>query len=312
MAIRATDLLPLASRAMGERLPCVGSRWRAAGELLDQLAAHVPARAGLASLEARAGGDLESHTLMTADGLRLAAWYLPSGPRAAVVVHHHFGGTRHDALPVARFLRAAGHPVLLFDARSHGESDTGASLGLALADRPADVAAAVGFLRARGHREFHGLGFSMGAAVLMMGASRSPGLRSLVLDSGPVVHLYSACQGIIGQRLRRAPGPLRRLAAQRLYLDGLGWRYRADLEAAARRIPSVPVLLIHGERDTVIPLSETETMRLRLLRGPCERIVLPGTAHVVGWARHRVTYRNQVLDFLRGAEEAAQRAAGGR
>ena len=201
---------------------------------------------------------------------------------------------------------------MLFDARSHGESDTGASLGLALADRPADVLAAVGFLRARGHREFHGLGFSMGGAVLMMGASRCPGLRSLVLDSGPVVHLYAACKGVIGQRLRDAPGPLKRLAARRLYLDGLGWRYRVDLDAAARRIPRVPVLLIHGEGDTVIPLSETEMMRRRLLRGPCERIVLPATAHVAGWARHRADYRNQVLDFLRGAEAAANLLSGGR
>jgi len=312
MEPRREPLVPLISRTVGERLPVVGPRWREAGDLLRRLAAHVPSRAGHAQLQARAGGETQSHTLQTSDGLQLAAWYLPSGPRDAVLIHHHFGGTRHDVLPVARFLREAGHPVLAFDARSHGHSDTGASLGLALADRPADVMAAVRFLRTRGHRGFHALGFSMGGAVVLMGASRCPGLRSLVLDSGPVAHLYEACKGVIGQRLRDDPAPSRLLAARRLYLDGRGWRYRRDLEAAAQRIPHVPILLIHGQGDTVISLSETDILRRRVLRGPCERIVLPATAHVAGWARHRVDYRNHVLDFLQGAEALADASEGGR
>jgi len=303
-------LLPLVSRVLGERLPRVGPRWREAGELLERLASHVPARRGSAFLAERAGGEVKSHVLQTNDGLRLAAWYLPAGPRAAVVIHHHFGGTRHDVLPIARFLRTAGHPVLLFDARSHGESDTGASVGLALAARPADVLAAVGFLRSRGHRRFHGMGYSMGGAVMLMGASRCPGVCSLVLDSGPVVHLYEACKGVIGQRLREESGPRKRMAARRLYLDGRGWRYRRDLHAAAARIPGVPVLLVHGADDTVLPLSETEMLRRCVLRGPCERIVLPATAHVAGWARHRVAYNDRVLDFLRGAEAVDGRIDG--
>ncbi len=315
--------LPALSRAVGERLPGSGQRWRAAGELLDRLAEPVTART-TGSPEVRVGGAIEEVTLTTVDGLTLAAWFVPvhgaeegcgSGdrdphPRTPVVLHHHFGATRHDYLPVARFLRQAGHPVLLLDARSHGESEVGDTLGLALAARPLDVKAAVAHLRSRGFRRFAGYGFSMGAAVVLMGAAECPGLLGLVLDSGPVVHLGAACKGVIDARMSGDPADLRRLAARRLYLDGLGWRYRRDLERAAARIPRVPVLLLHGARDQVLPPSETELLRRQVLRGPCERVVLPKAEHVTGWARHRRTYRTLVVDFLRGIEERAGGAGG--
>lgn len=299
--------LAVLSREVGERLPGIGDRWAAAGGLLDRLAAPVPARVTGAPT-VRAGGPLEEVALRTADGLTLAAWFAPGldgdgGSRRArlpVVLHHHFGATRHDYLPVARFLREAGHPVLLLDSRSHGDSEAGESLGLALARRPLDVKAAVSHLRERSYSRFAGYGFSMGAAVVLMGASECPGLAGLVLDSGPVVHLYAACRGVIDARMTGDPPELRRLAARRLYLDGRGWRYRFDLERAAARIPRVPVLILHGERDDVLPPQETALLARQVLRGPCERVVLPRTEHVTGWARHRRRYRALVLDFLRG------------
>ena len=133
-------------------------------------------------------------------------------------------------------------------------------------------------------------------------------LRSLASPSPDRVRprlarLYPACKGVVDGRLPDEPAARRRLAARRLYLDGRGWRYRRDLERAASRIPEVPVLILHGDRDTVIPPDETEQLRREVLRSPCERVVLHRAEHVTGWARHGRRYRAQVLDFLRGAEE---------
>jgi pimeloyl-ACP methyl ester carboxylesterase len=308
--IAPLPLLPRLSRAAGERLPWAGRPWKHAGALLDQLARPVEHRFGAGAVRARCGGEAETVALRTADGLELAATFLPSRGMEPVVVHHHFGATRYDYLTVGRFLREAGHPVLLVDGRSHGDSAAGAALGLDLERRPEDVVAAVDHLRTRGYRRFHGLGFSMGAAVVLMGASRCPGLISLVLDSGPAAHLYAACCGVIDGRLPDEPLARRRLAARRLYLDGRGWRYHRDLLTAARRIPDTPVLLLHGDRDPVIPPAQTERLRRRVLRSPCERIVLENTEHVTGWARHRRRYRTLVLDFLRGSEQEDDSATG--
>ncbi len=309
--------LAMLSRAVGERLPGMGPRWASAGALLERLAEPVPPRTtGAPAI--RAGGPLGEVELRTADGLDLAAWFVPgregggcaAEARVPVVLHHHFGATRHDYLPVARFLREAGHPVLLLDSRSHGDSEAGDTLGLALAQRPLDVKAGVAHLRERGFRRFAGYGFSMGAAVVLMGASECPGLAGLVLDSGPVVHLYAACRGVIDARMAgEAPGR-RLLAARRLYLDGMGWRYRRDLERAAARIPRVPALILHGDRDAVLPPAETELLQRQVLRGPCERVLLPGTEHVTGWARHRRRYRSLVVDFLRGITRRRRASVG--
>jgi len=57
--------------------------------------------------------------LQTADGLRLAAWYVP-GPdagAAAVLVANGNGGHRGLRAPLAQALRDAGMAVLLFDYR---------------------------------------------------------------------------------------------------------------------------------------------------------------------------------------------------
>ena len=256
------------SRHAGERLPVAGPHWRDAGELLARLAAPVPARSGAAPPQGRSDGDVEEIRLTTDDGLQLAAWFLPASGREPVVLHHHFGGTRHDYLPVARLLRQAGHPTVLFDARSHGDSDAGETLGLALAARYADVTAAIDWLHRRGFNRYHCVGYSMGAAVGMLGAShRAGGLLSLVLDSGPVSHLFAACTGLINHRMAEDPAHVRRLAAKRLYLDGRGWRYRRDLDEAARRLGQTPVLLLHGDRDTVLPPAETDYLRRHILRG---------------------------------------------
>jgi pimeloyl-ACP methyl ester carboxylesterase len=58
-----------------------------------------------------------------ADGVELAAWYVPSTNGAAVVVRHGAGSTRDDVLDQAAVLARAGYGVLLVDARGHGESE---------------------------------------------------------------------------------------------------------------------------------------------------------------------------------------------
>ena len=50
----------------------------------------------------------EDVSLHTRDGLRLAAWYVPSRNGAAVVVVHGGGGTRNGSERHARMLARAG------------------------------------------------------------------------------------------------------------------------------------------------------------------------------------------------------------
>ena len=94
--------------------------------------------------------DTRPLTLHTADGLALAAevWPAPeAGASGAVVVLvHGFTAHRRDptVLAMAHELRAAGHTVVAYDMRGHGESEGLCTLG----DRERhDVAAAVAAAR---------------------------------------------------------------------------------------------------------------------------------------------------------------------
>ncbi|GAA1970378.1 hypothetical protein GCM10009817_07870 [Terrabacter lapilli] len=64
----------------------------------------------------------EDVTARTADGVRLAGWYVPSTNGAAVVLCHGSGSTRSDLLAHAAALSRQGFGVLLLDARGHGGS----------------------------------------------------------------------------------------------------------------------------------------------------------------------------------------------
>ena len=125
------------------------------------------------------GRPYEEVTLTTADGLDLAAWYVPSENGAAVIV---FPG-RGSRVPQARMLGEAGYGVLMLDMRGQGESE-----GVPNAfgwDSPADLDAAVAYLQGRPDVEegrIGGIGFSVGGEVLIDAAAENEGLAAVVSE----------------------------------------------------------------------------------------------------------------------------------
>lgn len=64
----------------------------------------------------------EPVSLPTAEGVTLAAWWVPGTNGAAVIVRHGAGSTHEGALDQAEVLAEHGYGVLLMDARGHGAS----------------------------------------------------------------------------------------------------------------------------------------------------------------------------------------------
>jgi dipeptidyl aminopeptidase/acylaminoacyl peptidase len=128
--------------------------------------------------------DARDVMLVTADGLMLRGWYVPSRNRAAVVMAHGLSQTRMDLLPEARILKDAGYGVLLFDMRAHGESE-GATSTWGDKER-LDVRAALDFVRAQPDvdpQRVGALGFSIGSAAVAEVAAKDSGVRAVVLLS---------------------------------------------------------------------------------------------------------------------------------
>jgi uncharacterized protein len=138
--------------------------------------------------------DAEAVELQTADGLRLAGWFLQargqldgSGaettPRPAVLIFNGNAGDRSHRLPLAEALAERGYSVLLFDYRGYaGNPGRPTEEGLR-----ADARAAVGVLAARPDVDPERIAYfgeSLGAAVAGGLATERPP-AALVLRSPP-------------------------------------------------------------------------------------------------------------------------------
>ena len=182
---------------------------------------------------------------------------LPWGEvRGTVVMLHGRSGRKEDAFPVAERFVAAGFGCLIYDARAHGESG-GPFSTFGFRER-ADLSAVIDEAERRiGSGKLGplvGFGISQGAAVLLQALPEEPRLQSAV-----VVSPFAALDPIIRRAAERRFGvPIASVAAGGIMTLG-GWRggfVPADVKPmdAASRI-EVPVMVVHGENDGVIPWS---------------------------------------------------------
>jgi len=248
------------------------------------------------------------------DGLALRGWWFANGgSRRALILVHGRGHNRYDrnwqSDAIARALLQRGYAVLSFDLRGHGESARSRlSYG---AREAADVLGALEFLRRRGFGEeaVAMLGSSYGAAATLMAAPAMPGIAGIVADSSyaelwPVVAAEIPRQSRWLARLR--PGLGIRIAARLLF--------RVDLKAArplraVEAAGATPILFIHGETDTYIPLTHSERLRAAARHPGSDLWLVPGAEHALTYAEAPEKWLQRVTDFLdRSFTDAAQRS----
>jgi fermentation-respiration switch protein FrsA (DUF1100 family) len=196
----------------------------------------------------------------TEDGIRLGGWFLPApggGRGPAVLVCNGNAGNRALRAPLAAALSRAGLSVLLFDYRGYaGNPGHPSEDGLA-----ADARAAQAWLAARpevdpGRVAY--LGESLGAAVaLRLAVERPP--AALVLRS-PFTSLAD-----VGRR--HYPWlPVGLLLADRY-----------DAAARVARL-AVPLLVVAGERDQVVPAALSRRL-YDAAPAPKRFVLVPGADH---------------------------------
>ncbi|MFQ5692216.1 MAG: alpha/beta hydrolase [Nitrospinota bacterium] len=173
----------------------------------------------------------------------------------------------------AEDLAARGFLVLRFDFSYVGESG-GKLEEMTFTGEVEDLESAAAFLRTRTKGPLGLIGSSMGSAVAALFAARDPGVSALVLMAS------------LARPGNYNPEELDRYEAQG-YIDtplgniGLGLledARRQDVLGAIGKVRA-PVLLIHGEKDELIPVEEA--MDLFHAAGG------PRSIHIIGGADHR-------------------------
>jgi uncharacterized protein len=255
----------------------------------------TPASRGLAYRDVR---------LRTADGVWLAAWYLPSRNGAAVVLLPGAGSTRSAVVAQAAVLARHGYGALLVDTRGHGRSG-GHAMDFGWRGNR-DIAAAVTWLGhqpgVRGGR-IALLGLSMGGEQALVAAGSDRRVRAVVAE------------GVTGEQLADhgwlPPGP------DGMTQRGLEWvMYSAagllsgaappvSIPNAIRAAAPRPELIIAGG---AVPDEPVAARWFQAAAPASVRVwVAPGAGHTAALATHPAAWQARVTTFL----DAALRPAGG-
>lgn len=211
--------------------------------------------------------------LHAADGMELFAWFLPARGKARGSVLYLHGNGQNISTQFANvaWMPAAGFNVLALDYRGYGGSQGEPSLpGAQL-----DIDAAMQALLLRSDVDPTRIvvfGQSLGGALAIHYVAHSrfrDSVRALVVDSA-----FSDYERIGREKLAAAviTWPFQWFAS--LAIDN-----RYSPEASVGLLSPVPVLFIHGDADSIVPLHHSQ--RLFELAGfPKELWVVPGAGHI--------------------------------
>ena len=196
------------------------------------------------------------------DGLNLCARLYVNDPKAPfdILFHGYKSGSIKDFSGGINLSLKSGHNVLLVDQRAHGDSE-GNIISFGLNER-FDVVSWVNYLIERfGNEILIGLyGISMGAATVIMASELDlPKNVKLVVADCP----FSSAEDIIIKVTSETKCPLFLL---KMFLPMsakvLGkFNIRASSAVKAAKNAKVPILLIHGKGDDLVPFSMSEKIK---------------------------------------------------
>ena len=255
-----------------------------------------------------AGAHAEHVYFSSLDGTRLHGLYLPGrDDYPTVLLCHGYAKSLAEPWDIGLRLNRAGYNTFFLEFRACGQS--GGRYTTMGYKETWDLLAAVRYIKvAYGRKPIGVLSISMGAAVAIMAAARSPELAAVVADSP-----YADLQGVLRHKVSDfviLPWlvPLGWLSIR------LGQRLAGFQAAQVRPIDYVqdiaprPLLLIYGQRDRFIPAEQAQQL-FRRAGEPKEIWLAPDSDHAVARLDHPEEYLRRVLAFLDGYLLERQAAA---
>jgi uncharacterized protein len=190
--------------------------------------------------------------LETSDGVTLATriWPVSDEARAVVVLAHGLTANKDEPrlVSLALELQRQGFEVIAYDSRGHGQSGGQCTLGDL---ERLDVAAVVEWARTR-NRRLVLVGASMGAVGVLAYAATAKDLTGVVTVSSPGEwRLPFRVRSVIAASLARTRTG-RRFARRRMNVRIAPWTSPESPRSLVGRV-SVPVAVVHGRRDGIIP-----------------------------------------------------------
>ena len=213
-----------------------------------------------------------------------------AAPLGGVVLGHCFTCSRHIRViqQICSELVRAGFMALRFDFSGNGQSD-GRFQESNYTKHVREMEQAAGFMAAQGARWIGFAGHSMGAMIALLAAPRLPEVRAVCALAGRLSGLNASHFFTPAQRIELGrTGSLAFTSRGRplhISQDFFSDAARYDLPATVAGL-NVPLLVVHGDQDDIVPVAEAYRAREFNVRH-IELLIIPGADHMFSAEQHR-------------------------
>tara|TARA_B100000809_G_scaffold187266_1_gene185513 strand:+ start:1860 stop:2711 length:852 start_codon:yes stop_codon:yes gene_type:complete len=237
--------------------------------------------------------DFEDVYFSSKDGTLLHGWLLKAQGKATGTVIHFHGNAQNLTAHFwfVDWLPKAGFNLFVFDYRGYGQSEgTLSRKGIY-----EDCVAAVGHIGNRPDIDADRLilfGQSLGGALALAAVGRgdTSGVRAIAVES-----TFYSYRAVVGERIGRIP--IVGLLRAPLSLLTVGNRYSPG--PVVDRVSPVPLLIIHGTDDRIVPVEQARRL-FRRAREPKELWIEEGGYHGSAFVR-KPENRRRLVRFFKSA-----------
>ncbi len=253
------------------------------------------------------------------DGLPLQGMLIRANPlvprRGLVVFAHEFCSDMYSCARYCRPLQTAGYDILAFDFRGHGQSECPADYTPRqwVTDRDLDdmrgaAAFAEHWLAQQSYPTDFGIfGISRGACAAILLAVENPRIRAIVSDGAfstdSVIEYFMRRWAYIFARVRfvyenHPPMFWRFLRWAMIHCAAHEFQCRfPSVQKAIRRITPRPMLFIHGEKDSYLPVEQSRRL-YALAPQPKHLWIAPHARHNQAVVLHPEFYSRLTTSFF--------------
>ena len=188
-----------------------------------------------------------------------------------VIVSHGFASNKENVSMYTEFLQSKGYSTLAFDYSGHGES-AGVLAETSAAKWEDDLNSAIDFMKQRCNK-LALLGFSLGGMSSLLCSGRSDATVAIA----PPTNFRKLAMHFIKSGLIKEFGKF-------IDFGGLNIKQTFITESAKYDMKKImkntkcPVLIVHGDKDDVVPLSQSEEV-INYINEPKRLAVIRGFGH---------------------------------
>lgn len=235
------------------------------------------------------------------DGLKLHATYFPGKQEGKIVIcfHGYTSEGMKDYIGLSGYYLERGYSMLLVDERAHGQSE-GTYIGFGCKDRWDALKWIEWVIQTCGEQVqilLHGTSMG-GATVLMTSGLSLPGqVKGIISDCAFTSPKYVFTH-VLHSMYHLPAFPLIPITD---WINKKRAGYGMDECNAAREVrkAKVPILMIHGEADTFVPVSMCQEIYDNCA-SPKKLLVIPGAAHAESYYKDTESYEKALDEFTGG------------